>query len=56
MSSPDALATVTATLRHLLAAAAATVSTKPPSVARVGENGEQINIFLYSHALQSGIE
>jgi hypothetical protein len=48
MSSPDALATVTATLRHLLAGAAATVSTKPPSVARVGENGEQINIFLYS--------
>lgn len=48
MSSPDALATVTATLRHLLSGAAATVSTKPPSVARVGENGEQINIFLYS--------
>ena len=47
MSSPDALATVTATLRHLLSGAAATVSTKPPSVARVGENGEQINIFLY---------
>jgi hypothetical protein len=48
MSSPDALATVTATLRHLLISAAVTVSTKPPSVARVGENGEQINIFLYS--------
>lgn len=48
MSSSDALATVTATLRHLLAGAAVTVSTKPPSVARVGENGEQINIFLYS--------
>ena len=48
MSSPDALATVTATLRHLLTPAAATVSTKPPSLARVGEDGEQINIFLYS--------
>jgi hypothetical protein len=48
MSSPDALATVTATLRHLLTPAAATVSTKPPSIARVGENGEQINIFLYN--------
>ncbi|SFE85600.1 DUF4255 domain-containing protein [Nitrosomonas sp. Nm166] len=48
MSSPDALATVTATLRHLLSGAAATVSTKPPSIARQGENGEQINIFLYS--------
>jgi len=48
MSSPDALATVTATLRHLLLDAATTVSTKPPSIARVGEVGEQINIFLYS--------
>src|SRR4030065_98443 len=48
MSGPNALATVTATLRHLLSSAAATVSTKPPSVARVGESGEQINIFLYS--------
>ncbi|MGZ8158730.1 MAG: DUF4255 domain-containing protein [Methylobacter sp.] len=48
MSSPDALATVTATLRHLLGGAAATVSTKPPSVARAGENGEQLNIFLYA--------
>ena len=48
MSSPDALATVTATLRHLLAGAAATVTTKPPSAARVGESGEQINIFLYA--------
>ncbi|PPD31596.1 MAG: hypothetical protein CTY21_11965 [Methylomonas sp.] len=47
MSSPDALATVTATLRHLLSGTAATVSTKAPSVARLGENGEQINIFLY---------
>lgn len=47
MSSPDALATVTATLRHLLSGTAATVSTKPPGVARQGESGEQINIFLY---------
>lgn len=48
MSGPNALATVTATLRHLLAGAASSVTTKPPSVARMGENGEQINIFLYS--------
>lgn len=50
MSSPDALATVTATLQHLLSTVApgATVTTKPPSTARNGGNGEQINIFLYS--------
>jgi hypothetical protein len=48
MSNSDALATVTATLRHLLSGVAATVTTKPPSSARSGENGEQLNIFLYS--------
>lgn len=48
MSSPDALATVTATLRHLLDGAAGSVTTKAPSLARVGENGAQLNIFLYS--------
>jgi hypothetical protein len=50
MSSPDALATVTATLQHLLSTVApgATVTTKPLSTARNGGNGEQINIFLYS--------
>jgi len=49
MSSPAALATVTATLRHLLSGAvpAASVTTKPPSAARSGSTGEQINIFLY---------
>ena len=50
MSSPAALATVTATLQHLLSsvAPAATVTTQPPSTARNGGNGEQINVFLYS--------
>jgi hypothetical protein len=50
MSSPDALATVTATLQHLISGvmAGATVTTQPPSTARNGGNGEQINIFLYS--------
>ena len=50
MSSPAALATVTATLHHLLSSAAsgATVTTQPPSTARNGGNGEQLNIFLYS--------
>lgn len=48
MSSPDALATVTATLRHLLSVVTATVTTRPPSAARSGESGEQLNIFLYS--------
>ena len=50
MSSPDALATVTATMQHLLSnvAPAATVTTEPPSTARNGVAGDQINIFLYS--------
>ena len=47
MSSPDAIATVTATLRHLLSSAAASVTAQPPSTARGSETGEQINIFLY---------
>ncbi len=47
MSSPAALATVTATLQHLLNDAASSVTTQPPSTARSG-SGEQINIFLYS--------
>lgn len=49
MSTPDALATVTATLQHLLSnvAPGATVTTRPPSTARDGGNGGQINIFLY---------
>ncbi len=50
MSSPAALATVTATLHHLLSnvAPGATVTTQPPSIARNGGGGDQINIFLYS--------
>ena len=47
MSSPAALATVTATLQHLLTSVTATVTTQPPSMARNG-SGDQINIFLYS--------
>lgn len=47
MSSPAALATVTATLQHLLKDVASSVTTQPPSKARTG-TGEQINIFLYS--------
>lgn len=50
MSSPAALATVTATLQHLLSnvAPGASVTTQPPSTARNGSDNEQINIFLYS--------
>jgi len=50
MSSPAALATVTATLQNLLSnvVAGASVTTQPPSTARNGGSGEQINIFLYS--------
>jgi len=48
MSSPNALATVTATLRHILLGAASAVTTKPPSLARGDEVGSQLNIFLYS--------
>jgi hypothetical protein len=47
MSSPAALATVTATLQHMLSGVAASVTTQPPSTARSG-TGEQLNIFLYS--------
>jgi hypothetical protein len=43
------MATVTATLQHLLAnvVPGASVTTQPPSAARNGGSGEQINIFLY---------
>lgn len=47
MSSPDALATVTATLHRLLSNVAPSVTTQPPGIARNGGNGAQINIFLY---------
>ncbi len=49
MSSPDALATVTATLKSLLHSLVddeAKVTTQPPSKARAGDD-DQINIFLY---------
>ena len=48
MSSPTALATVTATLQHLLSGVTTDVTTMPPSTARNGGSGEQINIFLYA--------
>jgi len=47
LSSPAALATVTATLQHLLSGVTPSVTTQPPSTARNGGSGEQINIFLY---------
>lgn len=49
MSTPSALATVTATLHHLLSSGitGASITTEPPSTARNGESGGQINIFLY---------
>jgi hypothetical protein len=50
MSSPTAIATVTAVLQHLImqATAGANVTTKPPSAARNGSNGDQLNLFLYA--------
>jgi hypothetical protein len=48
LSSPAALATVTATLQNILSGVTPSVTTQPPSIARNGGNGEQINIFLYS--------
>jgi hypothetical protein len=48
LSSPAALATVTATLQNILSGVTPSVTTQPPSTARNGGNGEQINIFLYS--------
>lgn len=50
MSAPTAIATVTAVLQHMLtqATSGADVSTKPPSAARNGGNGNQLNLFLYA--------
>jgi hypothetical protein len=50
MGKPEALATVTTAMRNLLSddMGGAAVTTKPPSVARNGESGAQLNIFLYS--------
>ena len=49
MSAPTALATVTATLHHLLSnvAPGVLVTTQSPSVARIDNTTDQINIFLY---------
>jgi hypothetical protein len=50
MSSPTAIATVTAVLQHLLtqATAGANVTAKPPAAARDGAGGSQLNLFLYA--------
>lgn len=50
MSSPEALAAVTKALQNLLSGelGGTSVTTKPPSAARNGETGDQLNIFLYS--------
>ena len=55
MSAPSAIATVTSTLRNLLTQAAhedpelldTTVTTQPPSVARNGNEANQLNLFLF---------
>lgn len=49
MSTPAGIATVTATLQHLLvqATSGTEVTTKPPGVARNGVNSDQLNLFLY---------
>ena len=44
----DALATTTTLLQLLLSEVTQTVTAKPPSSARKGETGEQLNVFLYS--------
>lgn len=56
MSSPTAIATVTAVLQHVLiqATAGADVTTKPPSAARNGANGSQLNLFLYATHINPG--
>ena len=56
MSSPLAIATVNSVLRNLLEAAAhedsdlldTTVTTQPPTIARSGNDANQLNVFLYS--------
>lgn len=62
MSSPLALAAVTATLRNLLQdgldadpdLAGAAVTTKPPDKARLpADNGNQLNVFLYQTTLDA---
>ena len=57
MSTPTAIATVTAVLQHMLtqATSGADVSTKPPSAARKGGNGNQLNLFLYAAHINSSL-
>jgi hypothetical protein len=61
MSAPSAIAAVTSTLRNLLTHAAledpelldTTVTTQPPAVARNGNDANQLNLFLYSTAVDT---
>lgn len=61
MSSPSAIAAVTSTLRNLLTSAAhedpelldTTVTTRPPAVARQGNEANQLNLFLYSTSVNT---
>jgi Pvc16 N-terminal domain len=50
MSTPAAIATVTAILQHLLvqATSGADITTKPLAAARNGGNSNQLNLFLYA--------
>ena len=50
MSTPEAIATVTAVLQHMLVQATpgADITTKPPGIARNDSNGNQLNLFLYA--------
>ncbi len=61
MSNPSAIAAVTSALRNLLTSAALedpelldiTVSTQSPGTARKGNDGNQLNLFLYSTAVDT---
>ncbi len=50
MSTPEAIATVTAVLQHMLVQVTpgADITTKPPGTARNNGNGNQLNLFLYA--------
>ena len=50
MSTPEAIATVTAVLQHMLVQASpgADITTSPPGSARNNGNGNQLNLFLYA--------
>ena len=59
MSNSLAIAAVTATLRNLLFAAVNTVvagtvvTVKPPDLARIPDNGDQLNLFLYKTTIDA---